>query len=467
MRPSTPESWPRQIEVCTGSNFKSGKMNMKKPYKGLALFLLAYLGAFFSNTVTAQEEKRSPTEQFLPTIENRVAVNAHFTQPPPASDHEWALLVEAGIRCIRIDMVWTRVEKEEGAYDWSFYDDLTQKLLKYKIRPLFILGYAHPLYGKAITVQRKGKKVPRITPPETPRDIAAFARWSAEAAERYQACNPIWEIWNEPDVSSFWAPEANVDAYIRMALATADAIRKKQPQAILTAPSMSGVPSWHYYPSFIPTVLSSPLGHKIDVVSIHPYRSREPETVLENMDLLNGYIRNALPERVGSLRYLFSEWGYSTGKGVRTEEMQAAYCVRMQLSGLMAGAVITVWYDWRDDGDDPNNREHRFGLIRRNGEPKPAYHACAKFISELKGYCYKKRIALKNDANYALLFVNGKGERKLVVWNSSDGSHDSLPEQFRAAGDGRDMLGQPVPLKVKNNQLQLELTHAPIYITLQ
>ena len=26
---------------------------------------------------------------------------------------------------------------------------------------------------------------------------------------------------------------------------------------------------------------------------------------------------------------------------------------------------LSIWYDWRDDGDDPKEAEHRFGIVRR------------------------------------------------------------------------------------------------------
>jgi hypothetical protein len=45
--------------------------------------------------------------------------------------------------------------------------------------------------------------------------------------------------------------------------------------------------------------------------------------------------------------------------------------------------VLSIWYDWRDDGDNPQEGEHRFGLVRRRYyegrepvfDPKPAYRA--------------------------------------------------------------------------------------------
>jgi hypothetical protein len=42
------------------------------------------------------------------------------------------------------------------------------------------------------------------------------------------------------------------------------------------------------------------------------------------------------------------------------------------------------WYDLFDDGDDPGNREHRFGLIAKDRSPKPAYTALSTINGVLK-----------------------------------------------------------------------------------
>lgn len=405
----------------------------------------------------------SAGEKFPATVDRMVGLHVHLLK---LKENEWAQLEATGIRVARVDLFWSEVERKPGVYNWDFYDDMVKKLVERNIRPLFVLGFPNKIYSPSVSRTINGKEVPFTQAPQTPEAIEAYARWAAEAVGRYNKHNPIWEIWNEPETPQFWPPKGDVEAYIRMANPVVDAIRKKQPTAIIIAPSMSAVPNWHYHSEFMPAVLGSELGRKIDAISIHPYRNAAPETVLENMDLLNGYIREALPDRVGSLHYFFSEWGYSTAKGARTEEMQAAYLVRQLLVGQMVGARVTIWYDWRDDGDNPDNREHRFGITRRNGEPKPAYYAFTTILSELKGFQYEKRISLPDEHNYVLLFVNQQGKRKLVAWNNHDGGGDNLPREYQAVGDGRDIAGNPVALKIENSQIKLELTPSPIYITL-
>ena len=70
-----------------------------------------------------------------------------------------------------------------------------------------------------------------------------------------------------------------------------------------------------------------------------------------------------------------SEWGYSTAEGAVSEARQADYLSRQWLANLAAGVHVSIFYDWRDDGNNARDREHRFETVRRNLEPKPSFLA--------------------------------------------------------------------------------------------
>ena len=58
-------------------------------------------------------------------------------------------------------------------------------------------------------------------------------------------------------------------------------------------------------------------------------------------------------------------------------------------TNIASGVPISIWYDWRDDGDNPKNPEHRFGLVHREYhegrdpvyDPKPAYQAMKALVT--------------------------------------------------------------------------------------
>jgi len=62
----------------------------------------------------------------------------------------------------------------------------------------------------------------------------------------------------------------------------------------------------------------------------------------------------------------------------------------MFMTNMENAIPLSIWYDWRHDGDDPSEGEHRFGIVRRPYrpdnvpvfEPKPAYLTATKFFQE-------------------------------------------------------------------------------------
>ena len=122
-----------------------------------------------------------------------------------------------------------------------------------------------------------------------------------------------------------------------------------------------------------------------------------------------------------------SEWGYSTAVGAVSEARQAQYLARQWLANLASGVNLSIFYDWRDDGDNPRDREHRFGTVRRNLEPKPSFLAAQKLIRTLRGYVIRHRLEDPTPSAWKLLFENTEkaGELMLVEWSADPRSGDT------------------------------------------
>jgi hypothetical protein len=60
------------------------------------------------------------------------------------------------------------------------------------------------------------------------------------------------------------------------------------------------------------------------------------------------------------------------------------FAVRQQLSNLLNGVPLSIWYDWKNDGQDPADGEQNFGTVKDDLQPKPAYTALKTMTDELK-----------------------------------------------------------------------------------
>jgi hypothetical protein len=395
-----------------------------------------------------------------------VGVNIHFTR---GHERDLDLIAAAGFKFIRMDFGWGGIERNKGEYNWADYDELTANLDKRGLRAIYIFDYSNPLYEETVVSKNPltGQEQKDLASPQHPESVAAFARWAAASAKHFSGRRILWEIWNEPNIS-FWKPKPDVQQYSTLALATAKAVREADPNATLIGPATSEVPI-----KFIEEFFAAGALAYLDALSVHPYRSykKEPETAVEDYAKLRALIeRHAPTPEKKRLPIISGEWGYSTftNKGVSLE-IQAAFLVRQQLANLLAGVPISIWYDWKNDGTDLKEREHNFGTVTHDLQPKPSYTALQTLTRELSGFRIEQRLPVGTTNDFVLRLINGVGARKLAAWTTGEPHAITMGEElksFRSVspihGDGRS-----ADVKLEQGRLSLTLGPLPQYITLK
>ncbi|HNQ87927.1 MAG TPA: cellulase family glycosylhydrolase [Verrucomicrobiota bacterium] len=354
-------------------------------------------------------------------IPEGVGVNIHFTR---GHTNDLDLIAAAGIRCVRMDLGWSGIERQRGVYDWSAYDELTDNLDRRGLRALYILDYSNGLYEETVATRNPvtGQEHRDVASPQHPESVEAFARWAAAAAARYRGRRVLWEIWNEPNIT-FWKPKPDVRQYNTLALATCRAIRAADPAATIIGPATSEIPM-----AFLEEHFASGILAYLDAVSVHPYRnySKPPESAADEYRPLRALIDRHAP-RGRKLPILSGEWGYASHNRGVSLDTQAAFAARQQLANLLHGVPLSIWYDWKNDGTDPAEREHNFGLVYPNLDPKPAYESLRTLTTELAGYRVFERLATGSAEDYAVVFRKRGAPLKLALWTTGQPHAIEIP----------------------------------------
>ena len=386
----------------------------------------------------------------LPTVEESLGVNVHFIEPKPG---EVKMIAEAGFRWVRTDFFWEVTERERGQFDFSAYDRLLKQLDDFHIRALFILDYGNPLYTK-------GKSV------RTPEARAAFARWAVAAAKHFSDRGVIWELFNEPNNPMFWPPEPNAGEYNALAQEAGRAFRAAVPNERLIGPATAAIDL-----NFLQSCFMARSHDLWSALSVHPYRQTNPETVAADYARLREMIDKAGSER-GKLNIISSEWGYSSAWSRMNEERQAMMLTRAFLTNLANGVPLSIWYDWRDDGTDPGEPEHHFGLVGNEYkgelasayEPKRAFLAAKTLTTVLKGFRFQQRLNAGGPDDYVLLFVKGD-ESRIVAWTASPAPHPlaipHLSGQFSVTTMTGGNSGRAV---ATGDALTIDVSQSPVYL---
>jgi len=347
-------------------------MRIINPLVLVLILTLPCSGCIRSESCTFSSQSAASVTQ----VPEGFGVNIDFTDPSPG---EIKMLSEGGFRWVRMDLKWDLTETDSGRYDFSPYDRLLAALQPYSIHTLFILDYGNPLYDNG-------------APPRKEATRQAFARWAVAAAKHFSGRGALWEVYNEPNHSTFWPPQPNVQEYIELAKVVGRAFREQVPDEKLLGPATSEIDF-----NFLESCFKAGLLEYWSGVSIHPYRRSDPETVAEDYCQLRELIKRYSKRNI---QIISSEWGYSSVWSGLNVDKQGELLARAWLTNVANGISLSIWYDWRDDGLNPDEPEHHFGTVFNsyhvNREPvynaKPTYLAARTLSAFFAGYRFEKRI---------------------------------------------------------------------------
>nr|WP_310793977.1 cellulase family glycosylhydrolase [Paraburkholderia sp. BL23I1N1] len=360
---------------------------------------------------------------------------------------------DVGFSFVRTDLFWEDVQKNDG---WHFgdFDTLVSNLAQRKLGALFILGYKHFLYSPD-------------QPPTTPSQLGAFYTYVYQSVHRYSRDNVRYEVWNEENHPTYWLAKPSPSKYRNLLVTAVKAARAADPNVTIAS---GGVQEMDL--GFIRSVgdISSATERGPDAISVHAYRQEYPESVFADYRSL----REDLSTYKHAPAIWTTEWSYPSygyryvsttpnGHSPVALALQAKYTVRRFLVDWIAGVGLTAYYDMRDDGKDPTNPEHNFGLLDVNNHKLPAYNA-SKYLFSFTANTNSAKYYIDEKQKYVVLKLSMKsGELRYVIWSYGDGNTLDL-DASHIAGHARitDMSGRDL---IANGVLAVPEARGPVFVS--
>jgi hypothetical protein len=190
------------------------------------------------------------------------------------------------------------------------------------------------------------------------------------------------------------------------------AMRAADPNCTIVGPAVESIESPAQ--SWLTTCFQQGLLNLVDAVSVQPYRSASPETAVNDYAAVKSLITEY--HRHGSIPIVSSEWGYSAT--TVTAQTQGDYLARMYLVNLSQGIPLSIWYDWKNDGTDPNNNEQNFGTVTADYVPKAAYAEMQLLTHSLEGESFYQQLNDGNSDDWLLIFRTVSGQQTLAAWTA-------------------------------------------------
>ena len=335
-----------------------------------------------------------------------MGVSTHFGQ-------SWStdlvpLIAKTGAEGARDEAYWQSVETTPGQYSYPANDNAyMQAWQNNQLDPLMVADYGNPNYD--------GGSAPYDAAGQT-----AFANYANALVTQYPQIHNL-AVWNEWDVNATGTANKTPASYLALLQATYAKVKANHPGVSIVGGSDVDVTQLSWFDTFC-----SLGGLKyLDVVSIHPYNYlNAPEGLGSVIDQVRALIRKY--DGGVDKPIWITEDGWTTGTNAVSvdEPTQAEYLARAQYVAMAHGVQRFYVYDFMNDGTDPTNTEHNFGLLHNTADtngaytPKPSYVGYAVAAHELAGATYIGRENPGNNLNDEV-FADAAGTPLRVVWLGS------------------------------------------------
>jgi polysaccharide biosynthesis protein PslG len=309
--------------------------------------------------------------------------------PAAERNRSYNVMRRAGADWHRIDIKWSAVDRCNGTYDWSVYDDDIAAAARRGIKTLATLAYAPRCRRPPGSSDKWG--------PDTPRRRAAYAAFARAAALRYRGKVSAYELWNEPNVEIFWRPAPNVPDYVALVKGAYARIKAVDPHALVLAGATAPAPNSSHRideVTFIRRAYKRGLAGSFDAWSHHPYSSpmRPSRTHPQNswFQMCCGVpsVRSTMDANGDAGKRIWgTEFGAPTAHVSEAEQaaqIREAYTVWRSY----AWAGVLFAYTLRDNTGFSGDT---YGLLRADWKPKPAFAAYEEVAGALlrSSYLYR------------------------------------------------------------------------------
>ena len=270
------------------------------------------------------------------------------TQKFPLAEQEREVMAAAwcGVKVFREDIGWWRVERKQGKWDWSYYDQLIALYEKQGIELQAICAWVPRwVLGK---FNRTG----------CPEEWGEFIR---RFAKHYRGRVRYMEVWNEPDINTFGR---NPERYLKLLRIAYNETKKNAPEMLVMTGGVSGMVTTDQQTAFVRKMLRD--GKKYyDIIAFHGHGS------------LSSYLTHLNPLLAARKEFGVTAPWYANETAEpsnwSSETGQAVTLFKKLLVSWARGAIGYNWYDLRNDGRNPTNAEHNYGMLTQEFYPKPVY----------------------------------------------------------------------------------------------
>ena len=269
----------------------------------------------------------------------------------------------------RFHVQWADVARRRGRYTWGRADRAYRAMQAYAAQPVMLL-YNAPEWARDPDARCRSEV---CAYPPRPKYDHRWRQFVRAAVSRYPGVRAV-EIWNEPNLSRFWAPRPDPRRYATLLRLAHDAVVEVNPSVPVLVggliPTYGGggsIPADH----FLREVYAEAGAAAFEGIGTHPYPRQAPfvETMWRSLDALRA-VRLAYGD--GATPLWITEVGISTHarSGVTLDQQGD---VLIELYRSIQGHDVSSFVIHRFQVGAEGGYWNQTALVSRDLTPKPAY----------------------------------------------------------------------------------------------
>jgi hypothetical protein len=322
----------------------------------------------------------------------------------------------AGFGYIRLDFLWSDIEKVRGTRDFSKYMNVLLDALERRLGIYAVIGYGNPVYSGKNDI---------YYPPTGPVERRDFGLFTAALVNEFRDTISWFQIWSYVNRAAYYKPEPSVTSYRDLFYEASRFAREANDSARLAFGGLDEVDFGYLNKMSEWAVVGS-----ADDLAVGYRRRTPPEDWLKDLFSLRAYLKKVA--RDSPVEVIVSDLAIpATKNGPVTEQVQARYAVRMFLINYAYGVPLTIWTDL-EDTVLPDEQGGRVGLIAfdRKGV-RPIFRALAT-LTDILGNAFLVTGRIDLTGLSALKFRTPTGYA-YAYWVASGSAPVRLPEDLRQA----------------------------------
>ncbi len=374
-----------------------------------------------------------------------------------------SLAAASGVSRTRVEISWANLEPQQGSYNFAMADNAINQLVNAGLEPVVYVAetpaWAGPVDCGPIDTNNAAL-------------VAAFENTMGVLANRYPNVK-IWALYNEVDAThgggaGCFGSSGNgmnnngVEDYKEYAIMLAAAwrgVHASNPNALLASGAVAydnfkGDEGYRCPPNYPGNCQDGGFNYKF-LPNLFKYIKDNPQEnnaqyldmVLYNYyDIYGRYWETVakgrgIQAKAAAIRKLMKTAGLPKVALFVTEtgedsgwigEKNQARCLQLEMvRGAAAKLKGVVWWTFRDfpDNAPPPQNTWKYGLVKQDLTPKPAYVALQTLVAQLEGYNYRKKMSDRPGfENIEAYKFENNGAAKIFVMSSLHKSSSYKPE---------------------------------------